>query len=121
IKNYGATPVVKGVDLEIRQGEFFSLLGPSGCGKTTLLRMLGGFESVTSGEIWMNGERIDRLPPNQRHFNMVFQRYALFPHLSVRQNVAFGLEMKKVARPESDARVLEALSLVKMQDFADRG
>src|SRR6185312_15661924 len=99
-KKYGSVYAVRHTDLTIREGEFFSLLGPSGCGKTTLLRMLGGFESPTSGQIIQDGRRIDNLPANQRQFNMVFQRYALFPHLSVRDNVAFGLRMKKVAAAE---------------------
>jgi spermidine/putrescine transport system ATP-binding protein len=108
------------VSLTIRDGEFFSLLGPSGCGKTTLLRMLGGFETPTSGEIIHDGLRIDNLPANQRQFNMVFQRYALFPHLSVWENIAFGLKMKKVEKTELRARVEEALSLVQMESFAQR-
>src|SRR6476661_1619893 len=111
-KSYGSVCAVKDVTLSIREGEFFSLLGPSGCGKTTLLRMLGGFETPTSGEILQNGARIDQLPANQRQFNMVFQRYALFPHLTVAQNVAFGLEMKSVAKAEIQTRVDEALALV---------
>src|ERR1700684_1194578 len=93
-KKYGATHAVRPLDLVIREGEFFSLLGPSGCGKTTLLRMLGGFETPSAGEIWLDGARIDGLPPEKRPFNMVFQRYALFPHLSVRENISFGLRMK---------------------------
>lgn len=120
-KSYSGISVVKGVNLTIREGEFFSLLGPSGCGKTTLLRMLGGFETPTSGQIFQNGQRIDNLPANQRQFNMVFQRYALFPHLTVWQNVAFGLQMKKVAEPEIHTRVNEALALVKMEAFGSRG
>src|SRR4051812_6479 len=92
-KSYGSVQAVKSINLTIKKGEFFSLLGPSGCGKTTLLRMLGGFENPSSGEIYQDGVRIDTLPANQRHFNMVFQRYALFPHLNVWQNVAFGLQM----------------------------
>ena len=103
------------MSLTIRDGEFFSLLGPSGCGKTTLLRMLGGFEYPTSGEIIQDGIRIDTLPANQRQFNMVFQRYALFPHLNVWENIAFGLKMKKVAAAQIKARVEEALALVKME------
>jgi spermidine/putrescine transport system ATP-binding protein len=120
-KQYGSVHAVRPTDLTIRDGEFFSLLGPSGCGKTTLLRMLGGFESPTSGQIIHNGKRIDNRPANQRQFNMVFQRYALFPHLNVRDNVAFGLRMKKVAAAELDTRVNEALALVKMEAFESRG
>src|SRR4051812_37621250 len=88
------TPAVNDVSLTIHEGEFFSLLGPSGCGKTTLLRMIGGFENPSSGQIFHEGRRIDTVPANQRHFNMVFQKYALFPHLSVYDNVAFGPRMK---------------------------
>src|SRR3954464_10308264 len=109
-KSYGAVAAVKDVNLCIREGEFFSLLGPSGCGKTTLLRMLGGFETPTAGQIFQGGVRIDTLPANQRQFNMVFQRYALFPHLTVWENVAFGLRMKKVPGPEMKTRVQEALA-----------
>src|SRR4051812_22748315 len=114
-KVYGSTHAVKSVNLTIKEGEFFSLLGPSGCGKTTLLRMLGGSETASSGEVYQDGKRIDNLPANQRQFNMVFQRYALFPHLSVWENVAFGLRMKKVPETEIHQRVDEALSLVKME------
>jgi len=121
VKSYsGSVKAVDNVSLTIRDGEFFSLLGPSGCGKTTLLRMLGGFETPTSGEIIQDGVRIDTLPANQRQFNMVFQRYALFPHLSVWENIAFGLKMKKVGKAELKARVDEALSLVQMESFAPR-
>jgi spermidine/putrescine transport system ATP-binding protein len=120
-KTYGSVAAVRGVNLEIRPGEFFSLLGPSGCGKTTLLRMLGGFEAPTEGEIFHAGKRVDTLPANQRQFNMVFQRYALFPHLSVWENVAFGLKMKKVRAAEVKTRVAEALALVKMGDYGPRG
>jgi spermidine/putrescine transport system ATP-binding protein len=119
-KKYGAVHALQRTDLTIRDGEFFSLLGPSGCGKTTLLRMLGGFESPTSGQIVHNGKRIDNLPANQRQFNMVFQRYALFPHLSVWENVAFGLRMKKVPEPEVRSRVAEMLSLVKLEGMDSR-
>jgi len=120
-KTFGSHEAVRAVDLAIKPGEFFSLLGPSGCGKTTLLRMLGGFEEPTSGEIWLDGARIDRLPAHERQFNMVFQRYALFPHLSVWENVAFGLKMKKVPPAELKNRVDEGLALVQMQTFASRG
>ena len=119
-KSYGSVHAVKNVNLTIKEGEFFSLLGPSGCGKTTLLRMLGGFETASSGEIYQDGLRIDTLPANQRQFNMVFQRYALFPHLGVWENVAFGLRMKKVPSHEIKSRVEETLALVKMETFGDR-
>lgn len=119
-KSFGSTDAVKQVDLKIEEGEFFSLLGPSGCGKTTLLRMLGGFEDPTSGEIHQHGTRIDTLAPHKRQVNTVFQRYALFPHLTVWKNVAFGLEIKGVAKGEILSRVSEALSLVQMQNLSDR-
>jgi spermidine/putrescine transport system ATP-binding protein len=119
-KTFQGVSVVRGASLSIRDGEFFSLLGPSGCGKTTLLRMLAGIETPSSGEIWQDGKRIDILPANQRHFNMVFQKYALFPHLSVWENVAFGLRMKRVAQSEVKSRVDEALALVQMNRYADR-
>ena len=120
-KFYGDVAAVRGVNLTIKEGEFFSLLGPSGCGKTTLLRMLGGFESPTQGEIHQDNVRIDTVPAHGRSFNMVFQRYALFPHLNVRDNVSFGLRMKKVAEPELRDRVEQALSLVQMETYGDRG
>ncbi|MEK6577921.1 MAG: ABC transporter ATP-binding protein [Bdellovibrionota bacterium] len=119
-KSYGSIQAVRDVNLTIQEGEFFSLLGPSGCGKTTLLRMLGGFDSPSSGEIHQDGVRIDNLPAHKRQFNMVFQRYALFPHLSVRENVAFGLKMKKVASAEINTRVEEALALVQMETYGPR-
>src|ERR1041385_8959085 len=108
-KSFGSLKAVQKVDLTIREGEFFSLLGPSGCGKTTLLRILGGFESPTAGEIRHRGGRIDLLPPNSRPFNMVFQRYALFPHLDVYENVAFGLKAKRVPAHEIKRSVGEML------------
>lgn len=120
VKKYGALHALNQVSVTIRDGEFFSLLGPSGCGKTTFLRILGGFEQLDSGEVLDDGQRIEDLPPHQRRFNTVFQRYALFPHLSVHENVAFGLRMKNVRDPELTDRVKEALSLVKMQDFGPR-
>jgi len=120
VKSFGSVRAVNDVNLTIREGEFFSLLGPSGCGKTTLLRMLGGFDTPTSGEIYHDQIRIDKLPPNERPFNMVFQRYSLFPHLSVFENVAFGLRMKKTPPREIQSRVDEMLSLVRMDGFAHR-
>src|SRR3954470_19612366 len=107
-KRFGDAHAVRDVSFTIRDGEFFSLLGPSGCGKTTLLRIISGLEDPTSGELHYDGRRIDSLPPDERQFNMVFQRYALFPHLDVAQNVAFGLKMKKVGSRDIHQRVDEA-------------
>ncbi len=116
----GVVRALDDVSVAIRQGEFFTLLGPSGCGKTTLLRMIAGFESPTSGEIRLNGEPITHLPPNKRPVNTVFQSYALFPHLSVAQNIAFGLEMLGKPRAEIDARVQKMLALVRLEQLAGR-
>src|SRR6476661_3068513 len=91
-KDFATQKAVNDVSLEIPRGAFFSLLGPSGCGKTTILRMIAGFEAPTSGEVWLNGQRIDHLPPYQRNVNTVFQSYALFPHLTVQGNIEFGLK-----------------------------
>jgi spermidine/putrescine transport system ATP-binding protein len=119
-KQFGATQVLRGVSMEIAQGEFLTILGESGSGKTTLLRLLAGFDRPDRGEIWMEGERLDPLPPNKRGVNTVFQHYALFPHLSVSENVAYGLHAKKVAKAEIAPRVEQALAQVKMRDFAKR-
>jgi spermidine/putrescine transport system ATP-binding protein len=108
------------VSIAIRRGEFFTLLGPSGCGKTTLLRLIAGFETPTSGSILLNGVDITAEPPNKRPVNTVFQSYALFPHLSVLQNIRFGLDMLGRPRAEADARAREMLALVRMEDFATR-
>ena len=117
-KRFGSTDVLKNISLDIASGEFLTLLGESGSGKTTLLRLIAGFEQPTSGEIWMSGERLDTLPPYKRRVNTVFQQYALFPHLSVRDNVAYGLRVKNTPAAEISGRVEEALRMVKMQDFA---
>ena len=117
-KRFGTREVLRNISLNIAEGEFLTLLGESGSGKTTLLRLVAGFEEPTAGEIWMRGERLDLLPPYQRRVNTVFQNYALFPHLSVRENVAYGLRVKKTAATEIDGRVDEALRMVKMQEFA---
>lgn len=119
-KSFGSQSALDEVNLVIQPGEFFSLLGPSGCGKTTLLRILGGFEVPSSGEIWLDGKRVDHSNPRGRLFNMVFQRYALFPHLSVWENIAFGLKVKKVDLAEIKTRVSEVLALMKMEALADR-
>src|SRR5215467_15123391 len=117
-KRFGPREVLKTVSLEIASGEFLTLLGESGSGKTTLLRLIAGFEQPTAGEIWMRGERLDFLPPYKRRVNTVFQSYALFPHLSARDNVAYGLRVKNTPAGEISGRVEEALSMVKMRGFA---
>jgi ABC-type Fe3+/spermidine/putrescine transport system ATPase subunit len=118
-KRFGARDVLKNISLNIASGEFITLLGESGSGKTTLLRLVAGFEQPTAGEIWMSGQRLNTLPPYKRRVNTVFQHYALFPHLSVRENVAYGLRVKKTSPTEIGGRVDEALRMVKMQEFAD--
>jgi putative spermidine/putrescine transport system ATP-binding protein len=118
----GVYPVVAvaGIDLEVRDGEFFSMLGPSGSGKTTTLRMIAGFEVPTAGRILLHGRDVTRVPPFDRDVNTVFQDYALFPHLSVGDNVAYGLMVRKVPRPERAARVAEALRMVRLEGYDRR-
>jgi spermidine/putrescine transport system ATP-binding protein len=120
VKRFGDVTAVNHVSMQIRDGEFFSMLGPSGCGKTTTLRMIAGFEYPTSGEIRLHGVPIGTTPPFQRNVNTVFQSYALFPHMTVAENVAFGLQMKRVARPEIERRVAEALDLVRLSGYGAR-
>ncbi|HET7828915.1 MAG TPA: ABC transporter ATP-binding protein [Candidatus Limnocylindrales bacterium] len=119
-KAFGDVYAVDHIDLEVVDGEFFSLLGPSGCGKTTTLRMIGGFEQPTSGRIELQGEDVTWLPPYKRHVNTVFQNYALFPHLTIFENVAFGLRRAKVKDSEIKARVTEMLKLVELPGFENR-
>jgi spermidine/putrescine transport system ATP-binding protein len=119
-KRFDDVIAVNNVSLKIKDGEFFSLLGPSGCGKTTTLRMIAGFETPTEGEICIQGELMGLTPPFQRNTNMVFQNYALFPHMSVGENISFGLEMKKVPKEEIARRVEEALELVRLPAFGKR-
>ncbi len=118
VKRFGAREVLRGISLDVAEGEFLTILGESGSGKTTLLRLIGGFERADAGEMWMEGERLDALPPFRRRVNTVFQHYALFPHLSVWENVAYGLRVKGVAKAEIATRVEEALAMVKMAGFA---
>jgi spermidine/putrescine transport system ATP-binding protein len=119
-KRFGAFVAVQDACFGIGRGEFFSMLGPSGCGKTTTLRMIAGFESPTSGRILLDGEDVSRTPPYRRNVNTVFQQYALFPHMSVFDNVAFGLRSRKVPKGEVTQRVGEMLEIVRMGDFARR-
>ena len=119
-KRFGATLAVDQVSLDIAEGEFFALLGPSGCGKTTLLRLLAGFETPGAGRILIDGEDVSRIPPNRRPVNMVFQSYAVFPHMSVAQNVDFGLKVDRVPGPQRRRRVEEALALVKLDGLGAR-
>src|ERR1700741_4916887 len=111
-KSYGERTVVRDLNLDIAAGEFFSLLGPSGCGKTTTLRMIGGFVDPTQGEVSLHGKEVPDLPPNRRDVNTVFQSYALFDHLSIWDNVAFGLRRRKVGKAEVSRRVGGRLELV---------
>ncbi len=120
VKIYGDTVAVKSVDLSVQRNELFALLGSSGCGKSTLLRMLAGFEVATSGRIYLDGEDITDLPPYRRPVNMMFQSYALFPHMTVEANVAFGLKQEGIPKNEIHERVFEALDLVQMAGFSRR-
>ncbi|HEV2650936.1 MAG TPA: ABC transporter ATP-binding protein [Rhizomicrobium sp.] len=119
-KRFGSVTAVDAVDLAVARGEFFSLLGPSGCGKTTLLRMIAGFEYPTSGDIFLEGNRITDEPPNKRPSNMVFQSYAIFPHLNVFDNIAYGLRKDRLSREELTRRVNEALAMIKLEGFGHR-
>ena len=119
-KAFGEHVAVAGIDVDMPPGEFFTLLGPSGCGKTTTLRMIAGFEQPTSGRIMLDGTDVARVPPHRRNVNTVFQSYALFPHLDVAKNVAFGLKYQKLEKSERAKRVAEALELVNLTEFAHR-
>src|SRR5271168_846236 len=120
VKKFGAFRAVDGVSLDIRAGEFFALLGPSGCGKTTLLRMLAGFETPDEGRILLSGRNITHVLPHERPVNMMFQNYALFPHLTVRDNIAFGLKRAGMPRSKIDDRVAEMVALVKLEGLEKR-
>src|SRR5215510_10608573 len=119
-KSYGGVAAVKPLDLDVAYGDFCAILGPSGCGKSTLLRMIAGFVEPTSGQIEIDGIDVTTLGPEQRPTNMVFQGYGLFPHLSVAENVGFGLALKKLPRADIATRVAEALQLVRLEGFGER-
>ena len=120
-KHFGSVKAVENASFDIQRGEFFSLLGPSGCGKTTLLRMVAGFEIPSAGEIMIDGQPMSATPPNHRPVNMVFQNYAIFPHLDVRNNIAFGMRKAGLTRAELDKRIDEALELIKLPGYGKRG
>ena len=119
-RHFGSVKAVDNVSFSIKQGEFFSLLGPSGCGKTTLLRLLAGFESANQGEVFIDGTDVTTMPPNLRPTNMVFQNYAIFPHINVKKNIEFGMRKEKLSKQDLDKRVGEVLSLVKLEGYEER-
>jgi putative spermidine/putrescine transport system ATP-binding protein/spermidine/putrescine transport system ATP-binding protein len=119
-KRFGRAVAVRDLTLDIPRGMFFSLLGPSGCGKTTTLRLVAGFEQPEEGDVFIKNARVTNVPPYRRDFAMVFQNFALFPHLSVGDNVAFGLKMLRVPQAQRAAQVRDALALVKLESFIDR-
>ena len=119
-KKYGATEVIKGVDIDVADGEFVVFVGPSGCGKSTLLRMIAGLEDITEGELIIDGKQVNDLEPSKRGIAMVFQTYAIFPHMTVRENVAFGLTINKMKKAEKDAKVDEAARILQMEHLMDR-
>jgi putative spermidine/putrescine transport system ATP-binding protein len=119
-RNFGAVNALKDVDLKVRRGEFIALLGPSGCGKSTALNCVAGLLTLTSGRIWLDKTRVDQLKPEERGFGMVFQNYALFPHMSVRKNIGFGLAMQGRSKAEIQVKVDEALSIVRLGDQAEK-
>ena len=119
-KSFGETAVVRGVDLQVQSGEFMVFVGPSGCGKTTLLRLIAGLETADAGDIMLNGKRVNDVPPRDRDIGMVFQSYALYPHMSVRENMAFGLELRKTPKAEIETRVQAAAKLLELEALLER-
>ncbi len=120
VKRYGATTVIHGVDLEVTDGEFVVFVGPSGCGKSTLLRMIAGLESVSDGDILIDGARVNDVSAAQRGLAMVFQSYALYPHMTVYQNLAFGLENLRTPRAKADEKVREAAQMLRLDQLLER-
>src|SRR5438067_11591555 len=120
VKDYDLTPAVRGIDLDIADKEFVVLVGPSGCGKTTTLRMIAGLEDITGGEILIGGDVVNDTPPKDRDIAMVFQNYALYPHMTVFENMSFGLRLKKVARTEIKARVENAARILDITELLER-
>src|SRR5699024_5551020 len=119
-KEYDEVEILKNINLYVRKNEFMTLLGPSGCGKTTTLRIIGGFEEPNTGKVIFNGKDITNIPPYERQINTVFQRYALFPHLDVFENIAFGLKIKKVSKKDIEKRVSRMLKLVNLEGYENR-
>jgi multiple sugar transport system ATP-binding protein len=119
-KSFGAVDIIRGVNLDIRHGEFVVFVGPSGCGKSTLLRMISGLEDITSGDLYIDGRRVNDAEPKERGIAMVFQSYAIFPHMTVRENIGFGLTIAKTPKAEKEARVLDAARILQMEHLLDR-
>ena len=120
IKRYGDLTIIPGLTEHIKNGEFFTLLGPSGCGKTTLLRMIAGFNTIEGGEIRFNDKVINDIPAHKRNIGMVFQSYAIFPHLTVRENVEYGLKLRKISKSEMKEKVDKILDVVQITEYQDR-
>src|SRR4028118_2042186 len=114
-KSYGAVTVIKGIDLEIRRGEFMVFVGPSGCGKSTLLRLISGLESISTGDLFFDGQRVNNVIPSERGIAMVFQSYALYPHMNVYDNMAFGMKLAGSNKADMDARVRRAASMLQIE------
>src|SRR4028119_192904 len=119
-KSYGSVTVIKGIDLEIKRGEFMVFVGPSGCGKSTLLRLVSGLESISTGDLFFDGERVNNVIPSKRGIAMVFQSYALYPHMKVYDNMAFGMKLGGSSKTEMDARVRRAAQMLQIDHLLDR-
>ena len=120
VKNYEGTPAVRGIDLDIADKEFVVLVGPSGCGKSTTLRMIAGLEDITDGEVMIGGEVVNDVPPKDRNIAMVFQNYALYPHMNVYENMSFGLKLKRTPKDEIERRVKQAAQILDITELLDR-